>query len=568
MAYVEVRRNGRVVTRRGVDEKRARRGCVVRVGAHLKARVKAGQTVRLGDYEVHLTPGVPPAAILPKRRQDSARVNLGAAAVDDAFLPDTHVPAIDGYRMIRPLGEGGFGSVWLAVQEATGRQVAVKFLSARMFASAKARLRFQREVRLCARLNHPNVARIYDSGLDHNVHFYAMEVIDGVPLSQFVREARLDTRGIANLMRGVCEAVAHAHANGVIHRDLKPANILVTSDGQPHVLDFGLAKAVVDEDSRLAVSVDGEATGTPAYMSPEQAAGYSDRLDPRTDVYSLGVILFRLVTGESPHELSGTQFEIMRRIVELPARRARTVSRAVDRELEAILLRALAHEPDDRYPTAAELAQDLDNYLNGKPVTARAATVTYLLRKRLARHRRPAVVFLASSALTLTVTLLVTNLGRRDAGPAARTPVADAAALLPPTADESAAPNDAPASDEPHSLRPPRPGKPPLPPGLDPPLTPEKLRDAMIERILAGIELTGEQKQQVDAACRNAMGDLRAAPDRREKIAVFRKLLDHVRVNILRADQRTGTLRPKAPRPVRPHTGARGDAAAPSSDVP
>ena len=172
-------------------------------------------------------------------------------------------------------------------------------------------------------------------------------------------------------MRTVCEAVQHAHQRGVIHRDLKPSNILVTADGQPHVLDFGLAKTLLEDEAQLAVSMDGEVAGTPAYMSPEQAAAKLNQIDTRTDVYSLGVILYQLLTGEFPHDLSGTRLEVLRRIAEDEVRRPRQFSKAVDKELEALLLKALAHDPEGRYPTAHALAEDLRRYAAYEPIEAR-----------------------------------------------------------------------------------------------------------------------------------------------------------------------------------------------------
>src|SRR5688572_29193795 len=177
-------------------------------------------------------------------------------------------PTIWGYQITGPPMRGGMGTVWPAKQLGTQRDVVVKTLASRQ--SAAARAMFVREVELSARLQHPNIARVYDSGIHEGQYYYAMELVDGVPLNRYAAQNRLGPREALELMRTVCQAVQHAHVRGVIHCDLKPDNILVTPDGQPHVLDFGLARLVTYPDA--PASGDGKVHGTPAYMSPEQAA--------------------------------------------------------------------------------------------------------------------------------------------------------------------------------------------------------------------------------------------------------------------------------------------------------
>lgn len=302
------------------------------------------------------------------------------------------VPRVEGYEVLSRLGEGGMGVVYRAVQLSTRREVALKLLAAHAFVSAKARQRFEREVELAARLEHPNIARIYDSGVCHSICYYSMEFIDGLPLDRYVEVHKLARGQILDLMRVVCGAVHHAHQHGVVHRDLKPSNVLVTPDGQPHVLDFGLAKALEADEAdraRLMLSVEGQISGTPAFMAPEQAAGQTDRVGVRSDVYSLGVILFRLLTGEYPHDMSGNALDLLRRITEEDVRRPRDVTNAVDRELEAVLLKATVREPAARYATAGELAQDLDNYLNGRPLSVRPPGMIFSARRFMRRHAVP-----------------------------------------------------------------------------------------------------------------------------------------------------------------------------------
>ncbi len=328
---------------------------------------------------------------------------LAEEGIDSWVAPDG-APAIDGYRIVSMLGQGGMGTVWRAIQLSTRRDVALKLLSHGIAASTKAQSRFEREVELAARLEHPNLARVYDSGRDGGAYFYAMELIEGLHLDAHVGARRCSKRQTLELVRNVARAIQHAHQRGVIHRDLKPSNILVTPDGQPHVVDFGLAKTLIDDQTNRAISLDGDVAGTPAYMSPEQAAGKVEQIDTRSDVYSLGVILFQLLTGRMPHNTTGTTFQVMRRIVEQDAPSPRSVTRTIDRELEALLLKALARDPDKRYATAGELANDLDNYLSGDPLTAKRPTTVYFLRKKLRKNPVPLGIA-AAAVLGVLLTL-------------------------------------------------------------------------------------------------------------------------------------------------------------------
>src|SRR5665213_792969 len=296
-----------------------------------------------------------------------SRLELADLASLEAMTP----PSVPGYEIKNLLGQGGMGTVWRAVQTSTGREVALKVLEPLPLVSPRARARFERELRLAAQLCHPNIARVYDGGTTGAVCYNAMELIDGAPLDEFVESHGLSQRQILDLMIRICQAVAHAHQNAVIHRDLKPSNILVDKEGQPHLLDFGIARALEEAtaETDLLLTLDGVLAGTPAYMSPEQASGIST-LDTRTDVYSLGVILYQLLTGRLPRDPSGSRLEMLRRIAETEPLPPRTGPHPVDRLLEAILLRALARSPEDRYSSVADFAKDLDAYLKGEAVAA------------------------------------------------------------------------------------------------------------------------------------------------------------------------------------------------------
>jgi serine/threonine protein kinase len=271
-----------------------------------------------------------------------------------SIWPSGAMPEIEGYKVIDKLGEGGMGIVLRAVQLSTQREVALKVMGSGIFSSKKAQSRFEREVELAARLEHTNIARVYDSGLHRGLYYYAMELIKGQHLDKYVMQQELGHRQILELMQKVCQAVKHAHQRGVIHRDLKPSNILVTEDGQPHVLDFGLAKALLVEegDKGRTVSVDGESFGTPPFMSPEQAAGHINAIDTRTDVYSLGVILFCLLTNELPYDVSGPYYEVLRNIQEYEPIRPSRIVPGFDTDIEAIVLQTLAKKPCDRYQSS------------------------------------------------------------------------------------------------------------------------------------------------------------------------------------------------------------------------
>ncbi|MBK8098712.1 MAG: serine/threonine protein kinase [Planctomycetes bacterium] len=298
---------------------------------------------------------------------------------------------IAGFQVLRRIGEGGMGTVYEARQQRPQRQVALKTLGVHL-AGERARARFLDEAEILARLRHPAIAQVIDAGStrfgERDVPWFAMELVEHPQsIDRFAREQALSVRAIAALMQGVADAVHHAHQRGVIHRDLKPANVLVDGGGQPKIIDFGIARFVVAAD-RPAHTRTGEFVGTLAYMSPERLEGSSDGADTSGDVYSLGVMLYELLARQLPFaagDVPAARFVDLVRMLE-PAPPSRLCP-AVPTELDWVVGKAMAREPQRRYASAGELAQDLGRFLQREPVHAGPPSATYRLRRLAWRHR-------------------------------------------------------------------------------------------------------------------------------------------------------------------------------------
>jgi serine/threonine protein kinase len=306
------------------------------------------------------------------------------------------VSTFEGYEILEQLPPGGQALVYKAIQKATKRVVALKVLLQGAQISLPAQYRFEREVDLAASLQHPNIVTIYDSGIAKGQYYFAMQYIEGKPLDKYIQSEKLSIRQTMELFNHVCSAVAYAHQRGVMHRDLKPGNILVDADGQPHILDFGLAKLTdgsepTSPEMRMT-SIPGKVMGTLAFMSPEQASAQPDAVDVRTDVYSIGVILYRILTDSFPYDITGSMLAILRNIQEAEPTRPSKILPRFNSEVEAILLKALAKDPAVRYQSAAHMAQDIDCWLKGLPISARSDSSIYLLGKLLIRHRYASAV--------------------------------------------------------------------------------------------------------------------------------------------------------------------------------
>ena len=326
----------------------------------------------------------------PERDDDTVLVSMTTRVMDKST--STSRPEIHGYRLIEVIGQGGGGTVWRAWQHNTQREVALKILAPGLETNQRAQIRFEREVELTSRLEHPCIARIYDSGVFQGQFFYVMELIEGVPLNRYVREKELSTDEIVALFLLILEGMQYAHQRGVIHRDLKPANILVSDDGRPHIVDFGLAKPLYGEDSGFTVSVEGDVLGTPAYMAPEQSSGRVDGIDVRTDIYSLGVIFYELLMQKLPYDATGSMLQVLQTINEQEVERPSKIQQGFDSDIEAVLIKALEKSPEDRYSGIADWVGDLTRWQNQLPVSARPITPSLILRKFIRRNKYACLV--------------------------------------------------------------------------------------------------------------------------------------------------------------------------------
>jgi tetratricopeptide (TPR) repeat protein/predicted Ser/Thr protein kinase len=349
-------------------------------------------------------PEVPWQVSDPEKTISSAGTQLGTEA---RHLPER----IGAYRILRLLGEGGMGAVYEAEQDRPRRRVALKVIKPGWGSPERLR-RFEQEFETLGRLHHPGIAQIYEAGAAGTVFgnqpFFAMEIIHGKPLINYAAEAKRNTRQRLALMIQVCEAVQHAHERGIIHRDLKPGNILVDESGQPKILDFGLAR-VTDCDMQATRQTDvGQLLGTLPYMSPEQVTADPWALDTRSDVYALGVILYELLAGKLPYQLGRQLQDMVHTIQQVDPAPLSQVSREYRGDIETIVAKALEKDKARRYSSAAELAADIQRFLDDRPITAKPPSTGYQLKK-FARRNKALVVSVVAVFVVLAVATAVST---------------------------------------------------------------------------------------------------------------------------------------------------------------
>ena len=354
---------------------------------------------------------------------------LGSGAGTNPTQPRVDLPtpdAVGSYLVTGVLGSGGMATVYEAIQEDPERRVALKVLH-RTVEDNAAYQRFRFEAEALARLKHPHIAQIYEAGAaplggESPSPFFAMELVEeALPITRFVAERGLSMRERLELCIAVCEAVHHGHQHGVIHRDIKPANVLVGGDGQPKVIDFGIAMASGCDGQALTTNIDrGQLIGTLNAMSPEQCGGGENPsdIDTRADVYALGVLLYEMVAGRPPHDLSAMSVpQAIRTIVETDAAQPSTQNPTARGDLDAIIGKAISRDRRQRYPSAAALAADLRRHLDHKPIEARSITLPGVML-RFARRSPALAGAIAAAVLLLVAGVIATSLFAIDANDA------------------------------------------------------------------------------------------------------------------------------------------------------
>ena len=315
-------------------------------------------------------------------------------------FPVGTIPAIEGYGIVRKLGQGGMGTVFLATDEKLMRKVAIKIVSQNFRENTELLDRFESEIQTLAALQHPHIAQLYSAGTCNDLPYFSMEYVEGETLEAYAEKPMKAVR-VVEIVSQLCDAVDYCHDKGVLHRDLKPANVLLDAKQQPKIADFGLAKAVGHDSSSTRT---GEILGTPGYMAPEQASGVVKSFTAACDVYALGAILYRLLTGRPPFAAAEPLQAIMQVLSDDPIQPRKLVSN-VPLDLQTICLKCLEKKASKRYQSANELRTDLNCFLEGKPISARPANAVEKSIKWIKRN--PVKALLCSVAGLLAVAVLL-----------------------------------------------------------------------------------------------------------------------------------------------------------------
>lgn len=353
------------------------------------------------------------------RNRASAGRNLASSAVaSESIIRDMLAEALPAYDIGETICRGGQGLIIKAVQRATRREVAIKALRAGHLASDHERTRLAREARILAQLKHSHIVTVHESGVAAGLHYFVMDFIPGGQLDDTVRKRALTVRQRLELFAKICEAVGVAHLRGIIHRDLKPGNVRVDPAGEPHILDFGLAKVdshdMFSSSSDGAITMAGQFVGSLPWAAPEQFAGKPESIDLRTDVYSLGVMLYQLLTGHFPYDVTGSFTEAVRIICNVDPTRPSERCGGLDDEVDQIVLKCLRKEPAARYESANDLAREIRRYLAGEPIEAKRDSGWYVFRKSIRRHRVTATVATLVLLLIVSVAISLAVLYQRE----------------------------------------------------------------------------------------------------------------------------------------------------------
>ncbi len=328
------------------------------------------------------------AALAEQSASESGATNLFEpdSSSMHAHSPETGavIRYFGDYELLEEIARGGMGVVWKARQNSLNRTVAIKMIRAGALASAGEVQRFLREAEAAANLQHPNIVSIHEVGEHGGQHYFSMDYVEGRDLGALVQSGPLPAKLAARYVQVIADAIHFAHQRGILHRDLKPQNVLINDADQPRITDFGLAKLISD-DSRLTQS--GVVMGSPSYMPPEQAAGCHDEIGPHSDVYSIGAILYELLSGRAPF-CGATAMATLREVLETEPAPLRRLNPDVPPDLETICLKCLEKSPAVRYPNARELADDLRRFLGGEPIHARAASIVRKTITWVRRHPR------------------------------------------------------------------------------------------------------------------------------------------------------------------------------------